>query len=680
MIDQFVSDIQCNAYTARIIRSPVSEGILRTIHVPPLPENCMVYTAKDLQYKRILTLFDAHIPVFAESEISYKGQAVGIVIGENPDIVAEIQKNITVEVDPLPGESFETESAHFFDYPIIAQKNCSKDNSDRIFETAQSVTYSSFTFASQHNLRSEMLEVVTELRESKVHIFLPTQHPMLVRRCAAKVTGIAEESIIVHPTMTGQVSNELLWYPALLAAQCAFAAVKSGHPVRLTLSYTESMDAAPKTPEVTIQYKSALSETHRLSAVNVFIIVKAGAFCPLISHILIQMASVALGMYEIPAYKIEAVALKTPDGLTDIFESWGEHFISNSLENHISAVTENNNFIPSEWRIDNTAAENKTVFSDLFETLIPKSDFLRKNAAYRLFNTVRKERHDGKLRGIGLAAGFEYTGCPLAAEYTVEVCLNTDHTISVKTAAMNEYVKNITEKLISDKLEIEENNITFSQITSEEIDHSSPYIKSYINAVVPPIIEQCIADIQEQRFREPLPLSIRRSYAIPSPLDTAEKTNEQCIPFLSKTPAACIIELELDPVCYETSILGVWFSCNPGTIYRRKQANSIIHKNIVTALSRTVKESFLSNRHSNGSGVPPEYAMMLPVEIPESSIQIIQNKQSMSNTGSFGVTNLFSAAYLAALNQIFISAPLRIEKIPVLPHDMFGTLTGQVNL
>ncbi len=681
MINQFVSDVRCNnAYHARIIRSPVSEGRLRNIQVPPLPAGYTLYTAQHLTQKKTLNIFDTLIPVFAESDIAYTGQAVGILIGADDRILRDLQKEIIVEIDPLSVDSFETEPVSLFDYPIITQKNCSKGNSDAVFETAQSVTYSSFTFAPQYPLRPEPFSVLTEIRDDSIHVFVPTQNPMLIRAALSRVTGLVEDAIVIHPTLLGQTSNELLWYSALLAAQCAFAAVKSGNSVRLTLLYEESVQVVPKTPEVTIQYKSAQSDTQTIAALNVFIIVNAGAYCPLIKHILTQMTAVALGLYSVPEYKIEAVALQTPHGLTDIFESWGEHFIINSLENHINAIIQNNNAVPSEWRLNNMSTEYKPIFSDIFESIIPKSDFLRKNAAYHLFNSVRKENHDGKLRGIGLAAGFEYTGCPMEAEYTVELSLETDHTLYVKTAAINEEIKHIAIHLITEHLEIPESDIVFAEVTTDDLKNNSPFIDCYINGLIPSLIEQCIVDMQEQRFRDPLPLSISRTYAIPQPAKTIENTDEAPVSFLSKTPAVCIIELELDPVCYEASVLGVWFSCNPGNIYLKKHAKSIIHKHIVTALSRTAKEVFLSPADLEGESVRPEHRIMLPTEIPKSSVHISQNKTAMSNNSSFGVFNLFPAAYLAALNQICIAAPVRLEKIPVLPQDTFGTFTGAARI
>ncbi|MGD4112556.1 molybdopterin-dependent oxidoreductase, partial [Xanthomonas citri pv. citri] len=144
-----------------------------------------------------------------------------------------------------------------------------------------------------------------------------------VRTAVAQATGLAEEAVIVHPTKTGETFNELLWYPSLLACQCAVAAVLQRNTVSLNLSAEDSRAAAPKTPEMIIEHKSALSDTHSITAMQISIIVNAGAYCPLIDIMLKQMTAAALGPYDVPNYRIEVRASKTANGLIDILEGWG---------------------------------------------------------------------------------------------------------------------------------------------------------------------------------------------------------------------------------------------------------------------------------------------------------------------------------------------------------------------
>jgi len=671
MIEQFVSDIQFEGQQyAVILRSPVQSGIISAIKLPDLPEGYTFYTAAEIPGQKMLAVFESEVPLFAEEEVSYQGQAIGILAGEDMPVLENLRNNISIEIEPVPVDSFEEKTGYFFDYPVIAKEVRSTEDTDMIFETAHSVVYSSWKTAPQYAARSEPFSAITVIQEDGLAVYVPTQWPGHVRTAVSKATGIEEERIVVYPTQIGEAFNELLWYPSLLACQCAVAAVRSNKTTVLSLSAEESLADVPKTPEILIQHRSALSEKKSIAAMHIFIIVHAGAFAPLIRKVLRQMTVTALGAYRIPHYRIEAVGLKTPQGFTDIFEGWGDSYTANALEHHIDKIILENHISPAEWRLENTVDAYTGVFSNVLHLLTTESNFSRKYAAYHVFNQTKKDAHDGRWRGIGLAIGFQHSGCAADFTYTVTMDLDVHNKLSVKAEPMSNRTRKIIRKLAASKLEIAEDDIMFTGLTTADMNDTGPATAGNTVSIVLPLVEQCLADLQDQRFRNPLPIGVSRSYRAPlaEGADTAA--------FISKTPAACIVELELDPVCYGVRILGIWFACSPGKIYDRKQTLSYLRKNIAAAISKTCKESL---RYTDSGGVElplSEYRMILPEETPEASVYILERETLMSAFDSIAI-NIVPAAYLAALNQILLSVPARIEAVPVLPQDIFNTLKGQ---
>ena len=715
MIEQFVSDLTFDGQRyAVIVRAPVSSGIISAVHLPPLPEGYAFYGATQIPGQKTVEVFEHSIPLFAADEIEYKEQAVGILIGDNEAALEALRKDITIELEPLPEDSFEAGRPHtLFDYPIIAREDRTAGNIDSIFETAASTVFSSLKIASQYAARSEPFSAVTVFREDGLDVYVPTQWPFHVRAAVAKATGLAEEAVVVHPTKTGETFNELLWYPSLLACQCAVAAVLQRNTVSLTLSAEESRRAAPKTPEMIIEHKSALSDTQTIAAMQISIIVNAGAYCPLIDTILKQMTAAALGPYTVPNYRIEVRASKTADGLIDILEGWGDYYVSNALENHINKIIQDYNLSPAEWRAKNMPDNYGAVFSNLFEVLTGKSDFICKHAAYNVFNRGKTDKRDGRWRGIGLAAGFQYGGCAAEFTYTAELTLDVHNRLSIKAEPAEDDLKKVIRKLAAKKLEIAESDITFAGFTTADMNESGPATAGNAAGIVVPLIEQCLSDLQEQRFRNPLPISISRSTRTPqsdgsqlntpqtdvsqsdAPLPDTPQTDisqagaaQPDIPpaknaagknsasFISQTPAACIIELELDTVCYEIQIRKVWFACRPGKIYEKKQILNYLRKNIAEALSRTAKEA-LPQSGTDASPLPySEYRLMLPTEMPPLSVDIPERGNSMSAFDSSAL-NILPAAYLAALNQILLRVPSRIDTLPISTERLFKALTGK---
>ena len=710
MIEQFVSDLTFDGQQyAVIVRAPVSSGIISAVHLPPLPEGYAFYGAAQIPGQKTVEVFEDSLPLFAADEIEYKEQAVGILTGDNEATLETLRKDITIELEPIPEDSFEAGRTHtLFDYPIVAREARTAGNIDSIFETASSTVFSSLKIASQYAVRSEPFSAVTVFREDGLDVYVPTQWPFHVRTAVAKATGLAEETVVVHPTQTGETFNELLWFPSLLACQCAVAAVLQRKTVSLNLSAEESRAAAPKTPEMIIEHQSALSDTHSIAAMQISIIVNAGACCPLIGNILKQMIAAALGPYAVPNYRIEVRASKTADGLIDILEGWGDYYVSNALENHINKIIQDYNLSPAEWRVKNMPDDYSAVFSNLFEVLTGKSDFICKHAAYSVFNRGKTDKRDGRWRGIGLAAGFQYGGCPADFTYTAELTLDIHNRLSIKAEPAEDDLKKVIRKLAAKKLDIAESDITFAGFTTADMNESGPATAGNAAGIVVPLVEQCLSDLQEQRFRNPLPISISKSTHMPQtdvsqpdvsqsdvpPLDTAQPDISQpcaaqpdsppaknvvgktSIPFIAKTPAACIIELELDTVCYEIQIRKVWFACRPGKIYEKKQILNYLHKNIAAALSRTAKEA-LPRLETDDTPLPySEYRLILPTEMPPLSVDIPERGNSMSAFDSSAL-NILPAAYLAALNQILLRVPARIDTLPISTERLFKALTGK---
>ena len=673
MIEQFVSDLTFEGQQyAVIVRAPVPSGIISAVHLPPLPEGYAFYGATQIPGQKTVEVFEHSIPLFTADEIEYKEQAVGILIGDNEAALEALRKDITIELEPLPEDSFEAGRPHtLFDYPIIAREARAAGDIDSIFETASSTVFSSLKIASQYAVRSEPFSAVTVFREDGLDVYVPTQWPFHVRASVAKATGLAEEAVVVHPTQTGETFNELLWYPSLLACQCAVAAVLQRNTVSLNLSAEESRRAAPKTPEMIIEHKSALSDTQTIAAMQISIIVNAGACCPLIGNILKQMIAAALGPYAVPNYRIEVRASKTAAGIIDILEGWGDYYVSNALENHINKIIQDYNLSPAEWRVKNMPDNYGAVFSNLFELLTGKSDFTCKYAAYNVFNRGKTDKRDGRWRGIGVAAGFQYGGCAADFTYTAELTLDIHNRLSIKAEPAENDLKKVIRKLAAKKLDIAESDITFAGLTTADMNKSGPATAGNTAGIVLPLVEQCLSDLQEQRFRNPLPITISRSTPAPHP-DILQPD----VPFIFQTPAACIIELELDTVCYEIQIRKVWFACRPGKIYEKKQILTYLRKNIAEALSRTAQEAFPSAETGDTPLPYSEYRMILPNEMPPLSVDIPERENSVSAFDSSAL-NILPAAYLAALNQILLRVPSRIDTLPIRREQLFKALTGE---
>lgn len=679
MIELFVSDLQDKAQRcAVIVRAPVPRGEIAAVRLPSLPEGYAFYTAEQLPACKTIDVLNYALPLFALGAIDYKNQAVGILVGDDPVLLVTLRESITIVLESNAEQC--SGAAHdLSDYPVIAQELCTSGDSEACFAHAAATVSSSFSHASQYSPRSEPFSVVTVFREDGLDVYVPTQWPFHVRTAVSRVTGLAEEAIVVHPTNTGETCNELLWYPSLLACRCAAAAMIERKSLSLYLSAEEGCEAAPKTPAVIIEHSSALSDTFEITALNIAVTVNAGAACPLIGSVLKHMALCALGPYTVQNYQIDVRAVNTGEGLVDIFEGWGDYYVSNALENHLSKIIQVYNLAPIEYRMQHIRREKAACFSNLFRLLAKKSDFTRKYAAYHAFNCGERDKRDGVWRGIGIAGGFHYTGCPIDFTYTVSLTLDIRNRLIVRAEPTGQDVQDVIKNRAIKKLKINEADIIFEGTTTEDMNISGPATShAAVNAVLP-LVEQALTDLQEQRFRTPLPISISCSTPIPQ---HGEKISEpECSGRVDADPIACVVELEMDIVCYELHIRKLLFVGTGGKAYGRKRMLSTLRKHIVAALSRTTQSTNSFSLSSDSSRSYRVYYPLQAKDVAPLSVDIFEQEDDAeadaSGAGVPDVLNILPAAYLAALNQILLRIPSRIEELPICTEHIFKALTGK---
>ncbi len=101
----FYTDIQTdNMLYAALIRSEESGRTVKGVYFDDLvPEEYAAFTAKDIKGKNLIVTEDTSMPVFAET-VSYPGEAIGILVGPNDQLVHDYLENVHIEYEPTPEE------------------------------------------------------------------------------------------------------------------------------------------------------------------------------------------------------------------------------------------------------------------------------------------------------------------------------------------------------------------------------------------------------------------------------------------------------------------------------------------------------------------------------------------------------------------------------------------------
>lgn len=702
----FVSDgARTGSVYAQLVRAPRVAGLLLNIDIPSLPDGYSFYTAAHIPGCNAVQCGENTVPVFAHGEVVYAGEPVGILIGPDEHVVRNLVQDVVVHTCAERACASEILCGISEGEPL-AQKVAVQGDAETAFKRASHTVCSSCTFEPRVHYFAEMPEVQALPDAHGLHVYAATQWPAHMRKTIAQVLNISEHAVHVHPQQEALSCDGRIWFPSVMASQAALAAYCAKKPVRLSFSFQEYVQYCPKTPKITIAHRTALNAAHAVEGMFVFISLDAGAGNLLIDRMVAHMVHTALGNYAIPRYRIECTAFRSNVGLTDVFNGWADAYTSNALEMHINQLCAELHIFPDEWRVAHMKDTRETQrFAQLLAYLCEEGDFRRKHAAFSMVNAARKAHDTHAWRGIGLALGFQYDPSAMLARsgfsYVLQMTLHTDARIVVHSVPLSDSFKRVVVAFLIREFTCLEDAIFFK--SSDEaygVDLLGPSVESVGMRVFARLVRKCVRAIQRQRFRKPLPITVQGSFntakkgqvyqvvtVAKSDVSVPDAQSEQCaskVPVTADTsgkcedmngftkmhgmsthtPAACIIELELDALCVQPKIVRLWFVCDPGYVFCEKDVYRTVSRSITRALSHVSVEKIWERART------PEYVIIDPSDTPPYHVTLLSSNAAARAVGTVA-EGIVPAAYYAALRKIFPISQNATHKVPFVARDIF---------
>lgn len=676
MNSTFLSDVSFpNQQHGMLIRSSIQRGNLIRILTPELPPSYYLFTADDIPGENKLSFFNTEIPIFAKHEIKYFGEPLGLIVGPDIAVLEKLISQVTIETEKLEPLIF---NKKFPASQIAMKKVVIEGDPDSLFAENNTIFETNIETGLLDHYYSETLGACAAIKAGKLEVYTASQWPSHVRSSVSQVLDLDPNDISLKPTHLGEAMDGKIWYPSLLACQAALASVLIKKPVKIMFTRIEDFLFSIKSAPVQVEYKSILAEDTSIIAMSVKILINAGAYSPLIDEIVERMTAVAIGIYAIPNYRIETFALKTSLPPMGVLSGWGEAQISLALENHINQILLSINESPETWKLMQSTQKKlkkqkntyKPRLDELVEKVCTASNFSRKYTAYNLLAKQRNSLYDGPLRGIGLSVGFQGNGLISKTYYThysAEATMNTNSTLLIHSHINSIKIRPIIKSLAQEILAIDENQIFFSDTKIDESIESGPETLSNTIAIIVPLFEKCFSAINKLRFRQALPITVKREHKISK---NSKEGEAQKDPFISKSHGACAVEVEIDPISYELKIKHIWIAVNAGKFYNSQIVKSTISSNISVAISRIFGEKI---QIKQGKYIPKDSALfdILPLsEIPEIECILLESEEEGRGVGSIA-DNLVPAAIITALSLILKK---QVISIPISPNALYKLL------
>jgi CO/xanthine dehydrogenase Mo-binding subunit len=656
-----------------------------------MPNSYILIQAKDIPGKNQLE--DFSLPVLAGERLSYIGEPVALLIGPDEAKLEEYAALCKVLVD----EEYPVFSGALPPDAVLAKRTLSLGNPERAFENAAAIIEGSYKTGVQEHWYPEPVGAVAVPAGDKagpqktgdlILIHTATQWPFHVRKSVAGVLKVDAGRIVVEPSLIGIHLDGKIWYPSLVACHAALGALISGKPVKIILTREEDFRYTPKRNGAEIHVSSAMGSKGEILGTEVRAAAFLGAHGVFTDEILDRTCLGALGIYKHPNLSLHGQAWRTniPPGGPLAGFGLAQGFFA--MERHVSHIADTLKQDPMEWRKNHMVGRNGSLaigmglkehipLEELLDTAAAMSDYRRKWASYELLRDYHRTRpgfgENDTLRGIGIAAayqgsGFLYNGSDKGI-YWVELSMEKDGSLEIRTSMVssNDEHTYIWRRLAAELLSVEIGLIRVPANNTARVPDSGPSSLSRNVTVITKLVERACLAIRKQRFRDPLPIRVRRSYhPLKAPGWDGRPYDQNVLSHLSW--GAAVVEVEIDPVEYTPRIRGAWLGVDGGKILSEARARRSLKFSIIQALGWASRENLAYEEGQIPLKYIYDYNIPSPQDIPPIYIDFLWT--DTANPKGIGELpfNCIPAAYVQAVSQ---AMDHHFEKIPLTSKDVW---------
>jgi CO/xanthine dehydrogenase Mo-binding subunit len=712
------------------IRSPVARGRLKAVDCPKLPGPYTLITAADIPGENRLE--DFPVPILASGELSYIGEPVALLAGPDEARLEEYadQCRVRCEEEPVSGGNIPPQN-------VYATRIIRSGDTEKAFEKAKTIVSGAYVTGIQEHWYAEPTGAVAgysglkpgprpeakqgpnpdhDRREEKtggdknaaggpppMMIYTATQWPCHVRRSVARALGIPEAQVMVEAARLGVHMDGKIWYPSLIACHAALCAFITRKAVKLILTREEDFRYSPKRNGSEIHIRSALGGKGELLGTEIGLKINLGGQGIFTDEILDRTCLGSLGAYRHGSYTISGTALGTGIPPQGPFSGFGLAQGFFAMERHASHIADTLHQDPAEWRKNFHLEKNQELaigavlretppFDQLLDTAAAMGDYYRKWASCEILRIHRQktnwEEGGEPLRGIGIAAGYQGSGFLHAGKdkgnYAVELTLGKDGSLEIKTAMADSGGKylhiwaRMAAEILSisvEKVRLISVNTAFSGpgLRSSAIPDPGPGSLSRNITALTRLVESCCLAIRKQHFRDPLPITVRRSCRPLKARAWEGKTPDPALCYDSgcfSRPGwgAAVVEVEIDQIEYTPKVRGIWLAVDGGKILSEAGARSSLKTSAIQALCWASREQleYVDGIISREQFI--NYKIPAPAELPPIKIDFLWNDTGAPKGIGELPFHCIPAAWLQAVSQ---AMDHHFQKIPLSSADIW---------
>lgn len=503
----------------------------------------------------------------------------------------------------------------------------------------------------------------------------PTQWPGHVRRSVAETTGVDPRRVEIRVIPVEGGRDGALYLPSLLAAVAALCAMHLQTGVRLALRNDQMGMSGGRSPSK-VRFLTRLRPDGTVLTNTIDARLDCGAYPTLEEETKSRLRGAAEALYQVEQTHYSARAFRSPVNPMGAFEGVGTAQLTFAREVHFNRLAGIMEEDPVSWR-RRVFRSDWPVTLSLAETLAETSGFHRRYAANELVRKRRLQlpRNSTALKGIGCAFAEQISAMTSTAERGyIAVQLEQDGSARLycSTPTPTPRLRLAWRSIVARELQIDRDLVTLDTACRSEQYDAGPRLFSRGASIIPRAIQSACEAIQKQRFREPLPILVRRA------LRSTRARRDPADALRSLGGAA--VEATVIPATMEIDVRSVTMVVYCGQILDKNAAETELRRGIYQALSWTLHETV--DRASREApretdlladpDIQRHYNPGFPGAPPKIKVVLLPGAKRSGPVGIGEIPFLtVPAALVSAISQ---ASGLYLDSIPVKPREVLRML------
>ncbi|WP_428266449.1 xanthine dehydrogenase family protein molybdopterin-binding subunit [Haliangium sp.] len=628
----------------RTIRSTIARGRVRSISLGFDADQFVVVDHRDIPGKNCVHVIDDDQPCLVEDEVRHAAEP--ILLLAHPDRETLWQAQVDIAYEPLPPLFDPAASGHSFK-DISVDKGAIEEG----MAAAELIVEGEYRTGHHEQLYIETNGMIAVPEaDGSITIYGSMQCPYYVHEALTTLLGWPGERVRVVQTETGGGFGGKEEYPSMIAAHAALLALKAKRPVKLVYDRHEDLIATTKRHPSIVRHRTGVRRDGTLTAMDIDVLMDAGAYCTLSPVVLSRGVLHATGPYRCDHVRVRGRTVMTNTPPNGAFRGFGAPQTLFAVEVHMDRIAATLGMDPVELRRKNALRPGDTTATGQRMDHSCSALAVLEQAVERSGYHDKRKAWAGTDRGIGVSLYFHgsgFTGAGetyLASKAALELT-ETGVRILVASTEIGQGTRTMHAQIVADTLGIPYERVEVAQPDTAQVPNSGPTVASRTTMVVGEILTRCARTLKARLgglepgayLRAHGPLVVTEEYRRPDELEDWDEERYRGAAYPAYGWACNVAEVELDRDTYEVRPLRVTAVAEIGKAIHPVMAAGQIEGGTAQGVGFALNERVVMQDGVMANANMTNYTIPTTRDTPEIDVVIMENPYLHGPFGAKGV-------------------------------------------